>query len=163
MPGGFRLAGNDWSDGLAVVEKSALVPFSAAQMYGLVSDMERYPQFLPWCSDARLISHDDEQLCGEIEVSRLGVTQRFSTCNRLYPPERMELKLRDGPFHRLEGAWAFTPLREDACKVALRLEFEFSGRLIDKAFGAVFGQIANSLVDAFCKRAYEVYGGGRAH
>jgi len=148
---------------LAVVEKSALVPFSAAQMYGLVSDMERYPEFLPWCSAARLISKDGEQLCGEIEVSRLGITQRFSTCNRLHPPERMELRLREGPFRTLEGAWAFTPLREDACKVALRLEFEFSGKLIDKAFGAVFGQIANSLVDAFCKRAYEVYGDGRAH
>jgi len=148
---------------LAVVEKSALVPFSAAQMYALVSDMERYPEFLPWCSGARLISKDGEELCGEIEVSRLGVTQRFSTCNRLHPPERMELRLREGPFHSLEGAWVFSPLREDACKVQLRLEFEFSGRLIDKAFGAVFGQIANSLVDAFCTRAYEVYGGGRAH
>jgi ribosome-associated toxin RatA of RatAB toxin-antitoxin module len=148
---------------VAVVEKSALVPFSAAAMFALVSDMERYPEFLPWCSGSRLLSRSGEELCGEIEVSRLGVTQRFSTCNRLHPPNRMELRLREGPFHRLEGAWEFTPLREDACKVALRLEFEFSGRLIDKAFGAVFSQIANSLVDAFCKRAYEVYGGGRAH
>jgi ribosome-associated toxin RatA of RatAB toxin-antitoxin module len=148
---------------LAVVEKSALVPYSAAQMYALVSDMERYPEFLPWCSDARLISHDGEHLCGEIEVSRLGITQRFSTCNRLLPPERMELRLREGPFRTLEGAWSFTPLRKDACKVALRLEFEFSGQLIDKAFGAMFGQIANSLVDAFCNRAREVYGGRRAH
>jgi len=65
--------------------------------------MERYPEFLPWCSDARLISKDGEQLCGEIEVSRLGVTQRFSTCNRLHPPERMELRLREGPFRTLEG------------------------------------------------------------
>lgn len=147
---------------MAVVEKSALVPFPASAMYALVSDMERYPEFLPWCSAARLLSHSGEELCGEIEVSRLGVTQRFSTCNRLHPPDRMELRLRDGPFHKLEGAWEFRALREDACKVSLRLEFEFSGRLIDRAFGPVFSQIANSLVDAFCQRAREVYGGGRA-
>jgi ribosome-associated toxin RatA of RatAB toxin-antitoxin module len=144
---------------LAVVEKSALLPYSAAAMYRLVSDMERYPEFLPWCSGARLISHTGDELCGEIEVSRLGITQRFSTCNRLWENERMELRLREGPFRRLEGAWDFKPLREDACKVSLRLEFEFSGRLIDKAFGAVFSQIANNLVDAFSQRAREVYGG----
>lgn len=147
---------------MAVVEKSALVPFPASAMYGLVTDMERYPEFLPWCSGARLLSHSGEELCGEIEVSRLGVTQRFSTCNRLHPPDRMELRLREGPFHKLDGAWEFTALRDDACKVSLRLEFEFSGRLIDRAFGAVFSQIANSLVDAFCRRAHEVYGGRRA-
>jgi ribosome-associated toxin RatA of RatAB toxin-antitoxin module len=148
-----------WSSRLAVVEKSALLPYSAAAMYRLVSDMERYPEFLPWCSGARLISHTGDELCGEIEVSRLGITQRFSTCNRLWENERMELRLHEGPFRRLDGAWDFKPLREDACKVSLRLEFEFSGKLIDKAFGAVFSQIANSLVDAFSKRAQEVYGG----
>ncbi len=147
---------------MAVVEKTALLPYSAAAMYRLVSDMERYPEFLPWCSGARLLSHTGDELCGEIEVSRLGITQRFSTCNRLWENERMELRLREGPFRRLDGAWDFTALREDACKVSLRLEFEFSGKLIDKAFGAVFSQIASSLVDAFSKRAHEVYGGRRA-
>jgi ribosome-associated toxin RatA of RatAB toxin-antitoxin module len=152
-------AGPRGATALAVVEKSALLPYSAAAMYRLVSDMERYPEFLPWCSGARLISHTGDELCGEIEVSRLGITQRFSTCNRLWENERMELRLREGPFRRLEGAWDFKPLREDACKVSLRLEFEFSGKLIDRAFGAVFSQIANTLVDAFSKRAQEVYGG----
>lgn len=88
----------------------------------------------------------------------MGVRQVFSTCNRIDPPHRMQIDLMDGPFRKLTGAWTFKALRVDACKVELELDFEFSGRMIDKAFGGVFGQIANSLVDAFCKRADDVYG-----
>ncbi len=142
---------------MPLVKKSALVPYSAAQMFGLVLDMGAYPQFLPWCHGTRVISHADHQLCGEIEVARLGIHQRFSTCNRYIPDRRMNIDLLDGPFRKLTGGWIFTPLREDACKVELELDFEFRGGLIDKAFGAVFHQIANSLVDAFCKRAEEIY------
>jgi ribosome-associated toxin RatA of RatAB toxin-antitoxin module len=92
-----------------------------------------------------------------MEVGRLGISQSFTTCNRFKVGEWMELDLEDGPFRRLHGLWSFWALREDACKVELELDFEFSGKLIDKAFGAVFEQIANTLVDAFCKRAEEVY------
>ncbi|MEA3278444.1 MAG: type II toxin-antitoxin system RatA family toxin [Pseudomonadota bacterium] len=144
---------------MAVVKKSALVSFSAAQMFGLVLEMESYPAFLPWCSAAEVVSREDDRICGRIEVARLGIHQTFSTCNRFERDSRMEIELVDGPFHKLTGAWSFLPLREDACKVELELDFEFSGTLIDKAFGAVFNQIANTLVDAFCKRAEEVYGG----
>lgn len=140
------------------VKKSALVRHSTQQMFDLVSDVEGYPRFLPWCHSATLLSRNDDELCGRIEVARLGVRQVFSTCNKLEPPERMYLGLKEGPFRKLNGVWTFTALREDACKVELELDFEFSGRLIDKAFGAVFGQIANSLVDAFCKQADEIYG-----
>ncbi|MET0065902.1 MAG: type II toxin-antitoxin system RatA family toxin [Candidatus Thiodiazotropha sp.] len=143
---------------MPVVEKSALVYHSAQQMYELVCDFESYPEFLPWCSSSRLISRSDEEICGELEVSRIGIRQRFSTCNRLVTNERMDIQLRDGPFRKLEGGWRFTELKQDACKVELVLEFEFAGRLIDAAFGRVFSQIANTLVDAFCKRAYEIYG-----
>jgi len=98
-------------------------------------------------------------MCGWIEVSRLGITQAFSTCNELYPPDRMTLTLNEGPFKQLQGEWQFIALREDACKVILKMEFEFSGKLIDAAFGKVFHQIANSLVESFVQRAREVYGG----
>jgi len=129
----------------------------ASAMYALVNDVESYPEFLPWCRRTRLLSRDAEQLCGELEVARAGIRQTFSTCNRLFPERRIEIHLREGPFQRLQGAWNFTPLRADACKVELELDFEFSGRLINAAFGAVFSQIANTLVDAFCKRADEVF------
>jgi ribosome-associated toxin RatA of RatAB toxin-antitoxin module len=140
------------------VKKSALVRHSTTQMFDLVSDVEGYPKFLPWCNSTELLSRSEDQLCGRIEVARLGVRQVFSTCNKLDPPHHMQIDLMDGPFRKLTGGWTFTPLRADACKVELELDFEFSGRLIDKAFGGIFGQIANSLVDAFVKRADEVYG-----
>lgn len=143
---------------MPIIKKSALVRHSAEQMFRLVSAVQDYPQFLPWCQSTELLSATDDKICGRIEVARLGVRQKFSTCNRIDAPHRMQIDLMDGPFRKLTGAWTFKALREDACKVELELDFEFSGRLIDKAFGSVFGQIANSLVDAFCKRADEVYG-----
>ena len=142
---------------MAVVKKSALVPYSAERMFKLIYRVQDYPRFLPWCSHAEVISEDAEKICGRIEVSRLGIHQSFSTCNHYERPERMDISLLDGPFRKLHGGWRLTPLREDACKVELELEFELSGKLIDRAFGAVFSQVANSLVDAFCKRADEVY------
>ena len=141
------------------MQKSALVAHSASEMFELVNDVESYPQFLPWCRSTRLLSRTESELCGQLEVSRIGIHQTFSTCNTLHPYDRIDIQLRDGPFRQLQGHWRFAALREDACKVELELEFEFSGRLIDKAFGALFNQIANTLVDAFCKRAQEVYGG----
>lgn len=142
---------------MAIVKKSALVPYSASQMFGLVYDVSSYPQFLPWCHHAEVIKETDEQICGRIEVVRMGIHQTFSTCNRFERDRQMSIDLLDGPFRKLTGGWNFIPLREDASKVELNLEFEFSGKLIDKAFGTVFNQIANTLVDAFCKRADEVF------
>ena len=144
---------------MARVEKSALVPYSAQAMFDLVADVEHYKDFLPWCSDSRLVSRDVHKLCGMIEVSRLGITQAFSTCNALDPPERMGIALKEGPFKKLHGEWRFIELRDDACKVVLTMEFEFAGRLINAAFGRVFHQVANSLVESFVERAREVYGG----
>lgn len=126
-------------------------------MFDLVADVERYKEFLPWCSDSKLVSQTSDELCGRIEVSRLGIRQSFSTCNQLQPPGRMGISLHEGPFKRLHGEWQFISLREDACKVMLSLDFEFSGKLIDAAFGKVFHQVANSLVESFVQRAREVY------
>lgn len=143
---------------MAKVEKSALVPYSAQEMFDLVADVESYKNFLPWCSNSRrLPSAGENEMCGWIEVSRLGITQEFTTRNELYPPGRMTLSLKDGPFRRLDGEWQFIALKEDACKVMLTMEFEFSGKMINKAFGKVFHQVANSLVESFVKRAREVY------
>lgn len=142
---------------MAIVRKSALVPHAAVQMFDLVYDVGSYPQFLPWCRSSKVLSETEEKICGQIEVARLGIRQTFSTCNRFERGTRMDIDLLDGPFRKLVGCWRFTALREDASKVELELDFEFSGSLIDKAFGSVFSQIANTLVDAFCKRADEVY------
>ncbi len=143
---------------MAVVKKSALVMYSARQMFNLVNDVESYPEFLPWCSSTTLLSRSEDKVCAELEVSRLGVSQKFSTCNRMVSGESMNIELVEGPFKHLRGDWVFKALREDACKVELELDFDFSGKLINAAFGTVFHQVANTLVDAFCKRAEEVYG-----
>ena len=129
-------------------------------MYELVHDIESYPRFLPWCESTEVISVTEGELCGRIAVARAGIHQSFTTCNRLVPHERIELRLQEGPFRHLHGIWQFVALREDASKVSLRMEFEFSGRLINLAFGPVFSHIADSLVEAFSRRAREVYRGG---
>jgi len=135
------------------------VPFSAARMYALVNDVESYPKFLPWCAGSKLLSRTDDELRGRIEVRRAGMHQAFSTRNRLVENQRIEISLEEGPFRKLEGDWVFTALGEEACKVELTLEFEFAGRLISAAFGPVFNHVASTLVDAFVKRAKELFGG----
>ena len=142
------------------IKRSALVHYSPSEMYQLVNNVGDYASFLPWCRSPRMVSEDRDgcQICGEIEAARAGVVQSFTTCNRYVEGESMQIDLQEGPFNHLHGMWEFTPLREDASKIALRLEFEFSGKLMTMAFGAVFAHIANSMVDSFCKRAEEVYG-----
>jgi len=142
---------------LPIVEKSALVPFSDQVMFDLVKDVDRYVEFLPWCSESEMVSEDESHVCGRLEVSRIGIKQAFTTCNKLYPPSRMDIELEEGPFKSLSGSWQFIALREDACKVLLTLDFEFSGRLINAAFGKVFHQIANTMVESFCTRAKELH------
>jgi len=142
---------------VAIVKKSALVLYSAADMYTLVNDIEAYPQFLPWCRSARVLAHGEEELRATIEMAKGGVHKSFTTLNRMQKHKMIDIRLLEGPFKRLEGYWRFEPLRVDACKVSLDLEFEFSN-LLRVAIEPVFRQIANSLVDAFCKRAVDLYG-----
>ena len=142
---------------MATVEKSALVLFSAKQMYDLVNDIDRYHEFLPWCKNSKVILAETHKICGEIQISRVGIKQTFSSCNQLTPHEKIEIALLKGPFKQLEGAWQFQALKEDACKISLHLDFEFSGGLIDKAFSAVFNEIANTMVDSFSQRAKIIY------
>ena len=133
--------------------------FSDQQMFDLVKDVDRYVEFLPWCGGSELLSEEGNRICGRIDVERVGIRQSFTTCNVCHPPGRMEIELQEGPFKSLSGSWEFIALREDACKVVLTLDFEFSGKLINAAFGKVFHQIANTMVESFCQRARVVYGG----
>jgi ribosome-associated toxin RatA of RatAB toxin-antitoxin module len=143
---------------MAIIQRSALVPYSARQMFELVNNVEDYPQFLPWCSSSRVIESTATQLEAELNVNWKGITKSFTTRNILHPYERMEIQLVHGPFRQLEGRWTFTTLQPSACKIALNLEFEFTGNILDKLFQPVFNHIANSLVEAFSKRAVEIHG-----
>lgn len=140
------------------ITRSALVMYSAEQMYALVNDVETYPQFLPGCSATELISKTEEELVASLSISKMGVNQTFSTRNKLHYPERMELSLVDGPFSQFVGVWQFQRLSDEACKVTFDMEFEVNNKLAGIALGAVFKQMATMMVDSFVQRAKQVYG-----
>ncbi|MDX1756967.1 MAG: type II toxin-antitoxin system RatA family toxin [Marinobacter sp.] len=139
------------------IEKTALVMHSAERMFHLVNDVARYPDFLPWCAGAEIHEQSQSQLMASLDVAKGGMQHRLTTRNQLVAPETIEMSLVDGPFRNLRGHWQFLSLDVNACKVILRLEFEFSGSLARMTFGTVFSQAANTMVDAFCRRADEVY------
>ena len=142
---------------MTLIEKSALVKFSAQQMFDLVNDIENYPKFLPWCSGSRIIKRTDNIIEAELSISKGGFQKNFSTRNTLEYGSKMTVELLDGPFSHLTGEWNFSPLRDDASKITLDLEFELSGKLASLAFGAVFNQICNTMVSSFTQRAKDVY------
>ncbi|MDD5272880.1 MAG: type II toxin-antitoxin system RatA family toxin [Methylovulum sp.] len=142
---------------MTVVQKSALVKFSAQQMFDLVNDIEAYPQFLPWCSGSRILKRAHDIVEAELSISKGGFKKSFSTRNCIDQGGKITVSLLDGPFSYLEGVWNFMPLREDASKITLDLEFEMSGKIASLAFGAVFNQICNTMVSSFTNRAKQVY------
>ncbi|OGT59616.1 MAG: ubiquinone-binding protein [Gammaproteobacteria bacterium RIFCSPHIGHO2_12_FULL_45_12] len=139
------------------LNRSAIVPYSARQMFELVNSIEDYPRFLPWCSSSQIISRTETEVVATLEIAWKGVHKSFTTKNVLHPYDKMEITLMNGPLHRMEGTWHFQALTPAACKVLLDLEFEFAGSLIDRLFQPVFQYIANTLVEAFCARAVEIY------
>ncbi|HNP36929.1 MAG TPA: type II toxin-antitoxin system RatA family toxin [Woeseiaceae bacterium] len=143
---------------MRTVSRNALVPYSAPQMYALVDDIESYPEFLPWCDQAEVRARSEHQVEATIHLRRGGLTKSFTTRNRLQPPEIIALDLLSGPFRKLRGQWKFQALAANACKVSLHLEFDFDNRLTDMLFGSFFESTCNSLVDAFTRRAHDIYG-----
>jgi ribosome-associated toxin RatA of RatAB toxin-antitoxin module len=142
------------------VSRSAIVPYTASDMYALVADVESYPDFLPWCSDVDVHLREGNTVEATLELHRGGLRKRFRTRNAMQPDARMDLSLVGGPFRHLSGGWTFTPLGEAGSKVALDLEFEFDSRALDLVVGAFFEDACNKLVDAFTQRAAQVYGDG---
>ena len=140
------------------VNRSALVAFSAEQMFDLVNDVASYPQFLPGCADSKVLAASDTDMRASVQISKAGVQQWFTTENKLARGQHILMQLVDGPFSQLSGGWRFKALTEDACKIELDLTFEFSSKLVEMAFGKAFSVIANNMVKAFTERAKEVYG-----
>jgi ribosome-associated toxin RatA of RatAB toxin-antitoxin module len=140
------------------IERSALVFYSCQQMFDLVNDVASYPQFLPGCSASEVLSVQGHVQTARLEVSKAGIRQHFTTRNTLTSPTHVALELVDGPFRFLRGSWTFQPLSEQACKVILSLEFEFSNKLVEFAFGKIFTELTGMMVQAFTERAKQVYG-----
>ena len=141
-----------------ILKRSALVSHASRQMFELVNGIEEYPRFLPWCESSHVISRTDEEIVASLEVVWKGIRKTFTTRNKLTPYEQIDISLVNGPLQHMEGIWNFISLDEHACKVTLELEFEFTGNFIDRFFQPVFQHIANTLVEAFCKRAVTLYG-----
>jgi ribosome-associated toxin RatA of RatAB toxin-antitoxin module len=140
------------------VSRSALVPYSAREMFVLVDDVEAYPEFLPWCNDAEVHSRTTDVVEATLELHKGSVSKHFTTRNRRREFDSIGIELVGGPFTHLSGGWEFRALGDNGCKVSLELDFEFSSLIIDMMFGAYFEDTCNSLVDAFTRRAASVFG-----
>jgi ribosome-associated toxin RatA of RatAB toxin-antitoxin module len=138
------------------ISRSAIVEHSAAQMYALVDDIESYPRFLPWCQEARV-----EQAGGRkratLTAGLRGLRQSFTTLNENHPGETIDMRLVEGPFKHFSAAWRFTPLSEHACEIAFSLRYQFSSRALGKLLEPLFDEIADTMVDAFKRRADELH------
>ena len=143
---------------MAVVRKSVFLGYSAEQMYALVNQVEDYPQFLPWCGGVNVKQREPDRLVATLAINYHGVKHAFTTENTNAPPTLIMMTLIEGPFKHLDGTWSFKPLRADACKIEFELHYEFSSKMLEQIIGPVFGMIANSFVESFCKRAEVVYG-----
>ena len=154
---------------MKTVHKSVLIWYSTAQMFDLVTDVVHYPQFLPWCDHARVLALTDTGMSAEVGIAIGGVKQSFTTQNEHHIDEVTQarhviLTLVNGPFSKLDGRWDFIPVgpttdaSQGACRTELRLNYGFDNAMLAKLVGPVFDKIAASFVDAFVKRAEQVYG-----
>lgn len=143
---------------MTAIHRSALVPYSARQMFELVADIPSYPKFLPWCGGARIVSAQGDEVIAAIDIAYSGVHKTFSTRNLLQRDKIMEIRLLEGPFSHLQGVWQFLPLDEHECKISLNLEFEVANKIVGLVLTPVFSNIANQLVDRFHQRAADLYG-----
>lgn len=139
------------------VNHTETVPYTCEQMYALVNDVKLYPQFIPWCVESTVHQENEDEVKATLVISGAGLQKSFTTHNLLQKNKMIEIRLVDGPFKHLEGFWRFDEVVPTSCQVAFDLEFEFAG-LLGFALGPVFHHMASTLMDAFRKRAEEVYG-----
>jgi len=137
--------------------RSAIVEHSAAEMYALVEDIEAYPSFLPWCTAAEVHSRQGDVTEATLTVGVGALSQSFTTRNTNRPGEAIDLKLVKGPFRRFAAHWRFVPLSEHASRIEFSLEYEFSSRTLGRLLAPLFDGMADTMVDAFVRRADEVH------
>lgn len=147
------------------VHRSAILPYSCEAMFDLVADIESYDQFLPWCTESRILSSEEAgaepddpyEVVARLGLSRGPLKGAFTTRNRVTRPQSIRMQLVDGPFSELNGRWRIESLGDDGCKLMLDLQFDFSSAPKDMLLGAVFEHTCNELVDAFVQRAGQIY------
>jgi len=142
---------------MPTIERSALVPYSAQQMYQLVNDVESYSEFLPWCGGSSVLEESESEMTARVDISKGPIQQHFVTRNELTDGEEIKLSLIEGPFKDLQGHWQFAAIGESGCRVTFNTRFSFRNALMEKTLGPVFNEICSRLVDAFVSRARQVY------
>ncbi len=143
---------------MTVINRSALLPYSARQLFDLVSDVESYPSFMEGCVGAHVLRSEEDMVEARLDLSRGGIRQSFSTRNRMRAAREITLELLDGPFEKFSGHWNFHALGDSACKLSLYLEFKFNSSLLGAAASRLFDKATNNLVDAVSRRASQLYG-----
>ena len=143
------------------VRKSVLLWYSPHEMYELVTAVEAYPKFLPWCDRAEVLQRHEDGVTAKLGLSYMGVRQSFTTRNRQLADTSVQISLVDGPFSVLEGSWRFLNIggaTQAACKIEFELRYTFANAALEAVVSPVFDRIANTFVDAFVKRAEDVHG-----
>ena len=143
---------------MTTIDRSALLPYNAMQLYALVNDVEAYPLFMDGCVGAEVLSRGENQLEARLDLARGGIRQSFTTRNRMLAGEAITLELVDGPFDAFFGRWDFRVLDESACKMSLKLEFTFNSAVLGLAASKLFEKVSSNLVDAVGRRAAHLYG-----
>ena len=135
------------------VTRTVIVTHTPAEMFDLIDAVEAYPEFLPWCSGTTVLHRDEATTRATLHINFHGIRQSFTTENTKRAPHEITMKLVDGPFRALDGAWHLTALGGTGCKIEFHLNYEFSSRLLARLVGPVFDHIAGTLVEAFVQRA----------
>ena len=146
---------------MKTVQKSVLIWYSPQEMFDLVTSVQQYPQFLPWCDHTRVLEQDDSGMLAEVGIALSGIRHSFVTRNLHEPGRRGQMQLVKGPFSRLDGDWHFHTVGDGsqrAARVELLLNYGFDSVTLSQVVGRLFDRIAASMVDAFVKRAEQVYG-----
>jgi ribosome-associated toxin RatA of RatAB toxin-antitoxin module len=147
------------------VHKSVLLWYSPSEMYDLVTAVEQYPQFLPWCERVEVLERASDAMTARLHLAYAGVRQAFTTRNQHVPGRSVLLHLVDGPFSLFDGLWEFEPIggggapgAGQGCRIEFELDYAFANRTFEAVLSPVFDKVANTLVDRFVQRAEAVYG-----
>ena len=140
------------------ISKTTVVPYTSDEMYVLVNDIESYPIFLSWCTEAKILSHQEESLTASLSLALGKIKQSFTTENTMQDGSRIDMKLIEGPFKHLTGYWRFIQEDDQSCHVHLHMHFEFKNKIIKHTLGKAFYKVMDSLVESFVQRAQQIYG-----
>ena len=140
------------------ISKTTVVPYTSDEMYVLVNDIESYPIFLPWCTEAKILSQQEDNLTAKLSMALGKIKQSFTTENTMQDGSRIDIQLVEGPFKHLSGYWRFIQEDEQSCHIHLHMHFEFKNKIIKHTIGKAFYKVMDTLVDSFVQRAQQIYG-----